>query len=236
MIASVHVADVGARRAVRLLRRPPGAVGIAGCRRLEVGVAASLSPAVVPKPTFGRVGLIGFWDDDVALDAFLADHPASEILNRGWRARLRPIRAWGSWPGLAEDLPSRRDQPHDGPAVVITLGRFRLGRAAAFFRTSAKAEGAVMRAPGLLWATGLARPPFVATCSLWQDTAALTRYAYGAPDQAHTNAIAADRHKPFHTRSAFLRFEAYESMGGLEDPNPLADGSLTVDESRRVEP
>ena len=93
-----------------------------------------------------------------------------------------------------------------------------------------------MQAPGLLWATGLARPPFVATCSLWQDTAVLTGYAYRAQDNAHANAIAADRQKPFHTRSAFIRFEAYESVGSLGEPNPLADGCLAAAEARRMDP
>ena len=50
------------------------------------------------------------------------------------------------------------------------------------------------------------RPPFVATCSLWESTKALSTYAYGARDRGHADAVEADRAKAFHHRSAFVRF------------------------------
>jgi hypothetical protein len=91
-----------------------------------------------------------------------------------------------------------------------------------FLRTSAKAERRVVDAPGLAWATALARPPFVGTCSLWESTDALTAYAYGTVEPAHPDAIAADRAAPFHRRSAFVRFRPYAAEGGLDGTNPLA--------------
>jgi hypothetical protein len=75
--------------------------------------------------------------------------------------------------------------------------------------------------PGLGWATGLARPPFVATCSLWESTKALATYAYGHTAPAHPDAIAAGEAKPFHHESAFIRFRPYGSTGGLEGKNAL---------------
>jgi hypothetical protein len=95
-----------------------------------------------------------------------------------------------------------------------------------FLRTSAKAEARVVEAPGLIWATGLGRPPFVATCSLWQTTEALSTYAYGGEDPAHPNVIAADQAKPFHRQSAFIRFRPYGSEGGLGGKNPLGEDWL----------
>ena len=106
--------------------------------------------------------------------------------------------------------------------MVLTLGRLRLTRALPFFRTSAKAEGAVLDAPGLIWATGLARPPFVSTCSLWESAHAISEYAYGRERPAHPAAIATDRAKPFHHQSAFIRFRPYASDGSLDGRNPLA--------------
>jgi hypothetical protein len=223
MIASVHIADVRAREALKVLRRAPRPAAVPGLRQADVALAAPLGASVVPRPSFGRVALIAFWDDDGALDAFVADHPLAAILAGGWHVRMEPLRAFGAWPGLPGDVPNARVVDHDGTAAVLTLGRLRFTQAVRFLRTSAKAEARVVGAPGLIWATGLARPPLVATCSLWESTRALSTYAYGQKDPAHPDAIAADRAKPFHHRSAFIRFRPYRSQGGLGGRNPLPE-------------
>src|SRR5207247_4254949 len=99
-IASVHVADVGVRSALALTRTPPAPGSIAGLRNAEVAIAAPLGGSVFPKPQFGRAALIGFWDDEEALDRFLADHALAARFANGWHVRLAPLRAYGSWPGL----------------------------------------------------------------------------------------------------------------------------------------
>jgi hypothetical protein len=228
VIASVHVADVGTRRALGVLRKAPTPAAVEGLRHANVALAAKLSRSVRPSPTPGRVALVAFWNDDDALDRFIADHPTAAKLAAGWHVRLEPLRAFGSWPGLGEGIPTARVVDYEGPAAVLTLGRLRLTQAARFFRTSARAEGEVVDAPGLLWATGLARPPFVATCSLWETSRALSAYAYGHREQAHPAAIAADRAKPFHHQSAFIRFRPYGSEGCLEGKNPLAETGLAT--------
>jgi len=221
MIASVHIADVGARSALGVLRTAPSPASNPGLRHANVALAAPLSRSVLPKPSLGRAGLVAFWDDDAALDRFLARDPLAATLAGGWHVRLEPLRAFGTWPGLAPDVPTDRATDHAGPAAVLTLGRLRITQAVRFLRTSAKAEGAVLEAPGLTWATGLARPPFVATCSLWESTKALATYAYGHGAPAHPDAIAAGETKPFHHESAFIRFRPYASTGGLDAKNPL---------------
>jgi hypothetical protein len=228
MIASVHLADVGPRAALSILRKPPDPDTVTGLRRVDAALAAPLRGSFRPAPDLGRIGLVAFWDDDDALDGFLADDPTAAKLDRGWRVRLEPLRAFGSWPGLPDDLPAGRATPYDGPAAVLTLGRLRLSQAIRFLRTSAKAEAAVVDAPGLTWATGLGRPPFVATCSLWQTTQALSTYAYGHRESAHPDAITAQAAKPFHHQSAFIRFRPYGSHGQLDGRNPLAESWLST--------
>jgi hypothetical protein len=220
MIASVHVADVGARTALRLLRRAPSAPGL---RQANVALTAPLGGSLRPSVQPGRLALVAFWDDNEALDRFLADGPVARSLAAGWHVRLDPLRAFGSWPGLPDDLPRARKVEHDGPAAVVTLGRVRMTQLVRFLRTSNKAENRVLGAPGLIWATAMARPPFVATCSLWESTDALSAYAYGPSDPAHPDAIAAGRAKPFHHQEAFIRFRPYRSEGRLEGRNPLAE-------------
>src|SRR5437016_4206529 len=153
MIASVHVADVGARRAAAVLRKAPTAASARGLRHADVAVAAPLRSSTVVAPQFGRVALIAFWDDDDALDGFLDEHPIASVLADGWRTRLEPLRAWGTWPGLPADTPTTRNVDTHGPAVALTLGRLRATQAVRFFRTSARAERAARDAPGLRWAS-----------------------------------------------------------------------------------
>ena len=223
MIASVHVADVGTRRSLGLMRKAPKPGKAAGLRRADIGLAAPLRGSFLPAPSPGRVALVAFWDDDSALDTFLADHPTAAALAGGWHARLEPRRVFGAWPGLPDDLPRGRRDGATEPAVVLTLGRLRLTQAVRFLRASAKAEAEVADAPGMIWATGFARPPFVATCSLWETTDALSAYAYGAAERGHPMAITSHRKKPFHKESAFVRFRPYAAHGHLDGKNPLAE-------------
>ncbi len=223
MIASVHVADVGGRKALGVLRKAPKAASTPGLRHANVALTAPLSGSLRPSPDAGRVGLVAFWDDDTALDRFLGDHPMAQTLAGGWRVRLEPLRLHGSWPGVPDDLPRTRNVEPVGPAAVLTLGRVRFNRIVPFLRSSAKAEEAVLEAPGMIWATGLAKPPFVSTCSLWQSSDALAAYAYSGDMLEHPAAIAADKAKPFHHQSAFIRFRPYGSEGNLDGRNPLAE-------------
>jgi len=226
VIASVHVADLGVRRALPVLRRAPDPRSTPGLRYAKVALAAPLRSSLLPAPDLGRPALVAFWDDDDALNRFLADGREAAPFAPGWHVRLEPLRAFGSWPGLPTDLPVSRAVDYDGPTVVLTLGRLRITQALRFLRTSAKAEAAVIAAPGLIWATGLGRPPFVATCSLWESAHAASTYAYGPKGSAHPSAITNDRARPFHHESAFVRFRPYGSEGRLVGKNPLPENAV----------
>ena len=218
MITSVQIADVGIGRALRTLARPPKPGRVPGLVHCDVGLAAPLG-SERPSPDLRRIVVITHWSDEAALDRF-------ELLDGGWRARLRPLRRFGSWPGIPDDVPTKRTTAYTGPSVVLTLGRVRLRRVRQFIKTSHVAEAAVVGAPGVVWATGCAKPPFVATCSLWESTAALSAYAYGEQGGGHPQAIAADRADPFHKRSAFVRFEPLSITGHLDGRNPLPEHAI----------
>ena len=222
-VVSVHIADVGPTAALRLMLARNPVAGLAGLRHADLGLAAPLRGADRAPPQPGRVALLGFWDDDAAIDGFESTHAVASTLGGGWSARLTPLRRYGSWPGVDDELDSARHTGHTGPCVVLTLGRLHWSRAVAFFRASSRAESAASAAPGLLWGTGLARPPFVATCSLWSSTRSIVEYAYAAPEGAHPGAIAQDAERPFHHREAFVRFRPYRVAGHLDGRNPLAE-------------
>lgn len=234
--ASIHIVDVGLWASLGLLLKRVRPQSITGLRHAEAGQAGELSGSLRPKPTLGRVAFIGFWDDHDALDCFARDHPLGQQLGSGWHARLDPLRQSGSWPGLDDEVSGRRHTSYDGPALVLTLGRLRLTQAVRFLRTSANAEAAATAAPGAIWASAIVRPPFVATCSLWESTHALASYAYGKRDPGHPDALDADAAKPFHHRSAFVRFRPYHVEGHLLGANPLNENAWVAQDSAPSQP
>jgi hypothetical protein len=183
-------------------------------------LSAGLLPALQP----GRVGLIAAWENDAAFDLFWASHPLAHRLAGGWHVRLEPLRTSGSWSELP-DLPGQ-ERPVDPsePVAVLTLGRPRLSRIGSFLPTSAAAEGQALGEPALLASTALARfPRLVATFSLWRTAEAMRSYAYGQAGQAHLQAIHAQRARPFHHESAFIRFRPYAAQGMWDGRDPLAN-------------
>lgn len=217
----MHLAQPRPATALRLLRaRLRGIDGLVwGTTAATVPLGTGLTPP--PRPT--GVALLAGWRDDSALDAFLATHPLAEALAGGWRARLEPLRADGSWsslPGLCE-----AEQPvaDDEPVAVVTIGRVRLLRLVPFVRASAPAERAAVAAPGALLVTGITRPPrLVATFSVWRTAAEMRAYAYGAPDRGHPPAIRAHRQRPFHHESIFARFRPRDVQGSWRGVAPLS--------------
>lgn len=215
MIVSVHIADVGVRRGLGLFRRGRRAFDAPGLRYAEAAARVPLGGTGPPLANPGKIALIASWDDDAALDRFLADHPLAERLAGGWHARLEPTRVYGAWPEMPE-LPAEEERmAPDEPAAVLTLGRPRVRRLIPFVRTSRPAEALAVKHPAYVTGTALVRPPisFVATFTLWRSTSEMRDYALGRPDPAHLNAIKADRAEPFHHHEAFARFRPYAARG-----------------------
>jgi hypothetical protein len=231
MIASVHISDLSLAAALSAVRRTSLHQEVSGLRHADLAFAAPLGPSVLPRPSLRRIAMVAIWDDDAALDNFLTTDRFAGVFRHGWQVRLNPLRASGSWPGLEPTIPRSREVAYDGPVAVLTLGQLRARRALNFFRTSARAEAQILESPGLIWATGMGRPPFVGTCSLWRDSGSLMSYAYRTTDSPHSAAISRDRRDPFHHTSAFIRFQPYSSVGALHGKNPLSAGWLD-----RVEP
>lgn len=179
-------------------------------------------------PPIGRAGLIAFWDDDEAFDQFLDNDPIGKRFAGGFQARLSPLRAYGSWPGLPVDVASSRAVHDDGPVVVLTLGRLRISQTVRFLRASRPAERAAIAHDGLIWGSAAVRPPFVATASIWSNARATAAYAYGRQDPAHVGAIGEQQRKDFHRQSVFIRFAPLSLEGTLGGSNPLVASDIGV--------
>jgi hypothetical protein len=222
VIVSVHLLDVGWRRVPGMLRSQVDPSGVPGMTYSETVLGAPLRSRLLPSPGPGRAGLIAAWEDDSALDRFLADHPVAQRLAAGWHVRLEPLRVFGAWPKMP-GLPKRELPVDDGePVAVLTIGRLRLGRSVPFLRASGPAEKKAVSDSGVLASTALAHPPqLVSTFSLWRSAAAMREYAH-RQDGAHQAAVKADRSHPFHHESAFIRFRPYASQGSWDGRDPLA--------------
>lgn len=218
MIVSVHIAEQGVRRSLGLLRRGGRPLDAPGLRYSEAAGLVPLAGKAPPLPPRGTI-LISSWDDDDALDRFLADNPID-----AYHVRMRPTRIVGAWPDMpglpAEEEPMEQDEP----ATVLTLGRPRLLRLPPFLRTSRAAERLAVNHPGMVKGTAAARAPrFVATFSIWRTVSEMRDYALGRPDPAHLNAIKRDRANTFHHQEAFVRFRPYASTGSWGGRDPLAE-------------
>lgn len=229
MILSMHLAKVGPPAALRLLRRAPRPADVPGLRYAETMAGAPLGAGLLPRPHPGRVGLLAAWDDDEALERFLAGHPVAERLAGGWHVRLEPLHAFGGWSALPDFPAAERPVDPEEPVAVLTLGRLRLRRAVPFLRASAAAEGQAVADPAVLASTGLARPPrLVATFSLWRTAAAMRAYATGRSGGGHIAASRAHHARPFHHESMFARFRPYAAQGEWDGRDPLAAHAVTA--------
>lgn len=215
MIATVDIADIGSMATLRALvdghrsRRD-----VAGLRWSEVVVLTDL--AATRPPRLRRAATLAFWDDADDAARFRAEHPAAQPFADGVRLDLRPIRIVGSWPGLPPADELADDGGSEAAVVVLTLGRLRLSQAVRFLRTSRPAEHAAVASPSMRWGTASARPPFVATISVWESGAAAATYALGRSQPAHREAVTEQRCKDFHRQSAFVRFAPIRHRGSLE--------------------
>ncbi|MFE1771732.1 spheroidene monooxygenase [Streptomyces sp. NPDC059008] len=223
MIVSVHFADLGARSVRGILRERPQPGDVPGLRHAQTLLTGAVA-AGPPKLRPGRAALLAAWEDDAALDRFLAESPLARRLAGGWQVRLQPVRVSGSWRSMPiEAEPGAALDEEDEPVAVLTLGQLRLRRALPFLRANSRAAGRAAADPALVASVALARPPrFVGTFSIWRSVSAMRHYAYGSARPEHTEVVREHQEQPFHHEAAFIRCRPYGSRGLLEGRDPLA--------------
>jgi hypothetical protein len=220
MLLSVHIAEVGARKAVTTLRRTPDPGAIQGLRFARSFLTLPLRTGMMlsPKPT--GVLLLAAWDDDESLDKFLS-HPQAKPYENGWRVRMTTVRSVGHLPGLPGLL--RQEQPTgDQPVAALTLGRLRAGKTVPFLVTSAAAERDAVNHAGFIEGLAVFHPPMgVGTFTLWRNAREMRQYAMGAHPGGHKKAMEIDQeHRYWHER-LFSRHLPYSAEGQWKGRNPL---------------
>ena len=223
MIASFHIAEVGKLTAAKLLARQPRPETCPGLHYAVLTTTAPLSERLLPRPNLGRVALMAAWQDERALERFLAEDRLAATLAGGWRVRLQPTHVFGEWPPLAGLVQEPVAMDPEEPAAALTIARLRLTQGRRFLAAGAAAERLVVADPELLQGTGLARPPgLVATFSLWRTVRAMRAYAGGVSGSEHRAAVKAHAERPFHHASAFIRFRPYGCEGSWDGADPMS--------------
>jgi hypothetical protein len=166
------------------------------------------------RPSLSRQGLIAVFDGERAAEAFVS-RSALMADYRGHSEEhltlmLRATSSRGSWGGQV--IAATREAPNQGPVAALTRASIRPWRAWPFWRRSPAAERDLADAAGCRLAVGLGEAPILrqATFSLWDDQAAMDRYARSG---AHLAAIRASAAGGFFSESMFVRFVALSVQG-----------------------
>lgn len=187
-----------------------------------------------------RWALFAVWEDEHALDAFLA---SSEVPAR-WRGlaaetysvKLDALRSHGAWGGSnplgREDRTPRasgaggslaaRPLERDAPVAVLTRARIRPRRLRAFYSAIGPPGTALLESPGLLASVGVGEWPVArqATFSLWRSRGDLQAYAYRRDE--HRAVIDRTRAEGWYSEELFARFRPYGAEGTWDGIDPLA--------------
>jgi hypothetical protein len=197
----------------RLVRGQSGLRGAAGLRFAKV-LGSGVEGGFGLKPSASILGLFCVFQDAASADAFTAN----DGLMRRWQDRSREsfcvkmqvYSCRGSWAG--NRLAVTATPPQAGPVVSLTRASIKPSRAAAFWRMQPPAERSLERATGCRLAIGVGEAPLLrqATFTVWDDVAAMDRYARSG---AHQEAIVAAARGGFFSESMFVRFAPYEIHG-----------------------
>jgi hypothetical protein len=168
-----------------------------------------------------NLAVFASWENESALDAFLADTELGRALSSGWHVRLSFLRQWGHFPEF-DDLPaSIGDTDPAQPVVAVTLARLKLPQVFRFIRWGKPVEELVRDHPGTTLALAAIRPPRTfSTFSVWRSQQEMTDMVHGHGSnpgaERHAKAMVERNRKDFHYKFTTLRFRALTEHGAWE--------------------
>lgn len=184
------------------------------------------SPVLSPgRLQLTRLAVFAEWEDEQALEHFLAAPGLGRRLDAGWHVRLAFLRRWGRVAQLAH-LPEVAEPSRPGePVVALTLARTRLPELGRFIRWGRPVERQVRDHPAATLALAAVRPPRTfATFSIWRSAREMTGMVFGrgeAPDaRAHAAGMAERERREFTT----LRFRPLSEHGSWEGRGDYVPG------------
>lgn len=200
--------------------RPPTAQTVSGLHHAECMWTMELGSSVLsPKRIqVQRFAMFASWENNAAIDAFLADTKLGEQLAGGWHTRLEFLRRWGHITEF-DGLPATTGESDpEAPVVAVTLARLKLPQVPRFIQWGKPVETLVRDDPGTTLALAAMRPNrTVSTFTVWRSQKAMTDMVHGHSDvpepQRHSMAMVERRRKDFHFEFTTLRFKPLAEHG-----------------------
>lgn len=223
-VFTFHLVEMPVTATVPLLRRPPQPAQVSGLRYAECLSLMRLgAPTVSPdRLQLRRLAMFARWDDEGAIDEFLAGSGAR--FDPGWHVRMTFLRRWSTLAALP-DLPQQADvSDDDEPVVAVTLARMRLPEVPRFVTWGKPVERLVRDHPEATLALAAMRPPrSISTFSIWRSVRAMTDMVHGRGAAAevldparHADAMAERRRRDFHREFATYRFRPLSEHGSWD--------------------
>ncbi len=168
-----------------------------------------------------RLAMFAAWEDEAAIDAFLADTALGRALAVGWHVRLALVRRWGRVSEFDHQPQAGVELDLDAPAVAVTLARMKLPQVPRFVRWGKPVERLVRDDPGTTIALAAARPPrTVSTFTVWRSVREMIDMVHGrgaVPEpERHAAAMIERDRKDFHFEFTTLRFVCIGEYGEWE--------------------
>lgn len=219
-IFSFHLVETTPATTLGALYRPPTMGSVGGLRHAECMAAMTLGSPILSsaRMQLGNLAVFASWENEGALDGFLADTKLGRKLSEGWYVRLEFLRQWGRFSEFGDLPASAGDADPERPVVAVTLARLKLPQLARFIRWGKPVEQLVRDDPGTTLALAAIRPPRTfSTFTVWRSQREMTDMVHGMG-----SAVGADRHakamvererKDFHYQFTTLRFRAIAEYG-----------------------